>query len=250
VAADRGPRLPPRPPAAAGPDRDPRDAERVHGRAGRGSAGGREHARGPADAVAGPGPEAVPRRVRVLVHGVRDRRRPGSQAGRPRARGVRAGRRRVLPDDGDRDRHRGGRAHQAEHRPGAKPRLRLHRRAVGAAGLAAVRHRLPLPQPADRAAGRRGAARRPGGQRGQPGRRRAEGQDRRGVRRRPAPVPGLGPDHRRLRRDRPARSGPGLRRLVGRSRRRGCRPGEHAKSPGHLRGGQAEPATVPVIRKG
>ena len=93
-------RLPPGPPAAAGPDRDPRRAERVHGRAGRGGAGGREHARRPADAVAGPRPQAVPRRVRLLVHGLRDRRRPGRQAGRPGPRGLRAGRRRVLPDDG------------------------------------------------------------------------------------------------------------------------------------------------------
>ena len=37
--------------------------------------GGRLHARRPADALAGRGPQAVPRRVRLLLHGLRDRRR-------------------------------------------------------------------------------------------------------------------------------------------------------------------------------
>ncbi len=70
VAAGGGPGVPPGPPAASCADRDPRRAERVHGRAGRGRAGRREHARGPADAVARPRPQAVPRRVRLLVHGL------------------------------------------------------------------------------------------------------------------------------------------------------------------------------------
>ena len=57
---------------------------------------------------------------------------------------------------------------QGHRRPGAEPRLPLDRLAVGVAGLAAVRHRLPLPR---RAAGRldgERAAGRPGRQRPQP----------------------------------------------------------------------------------
>ena len=43
-------------------------------------------ARRPAQAVADARPEGVPRRVRLLVHGLRDRRRPRRQAGAPDAR--------------------------------------------------------------------------------------------------------------------------------------------------------------------
>ena len=42
------------------------------------------HARRPAQAVAHARPEGLPRRVRLLVHGLRDRRRPRRQAGRAR----------------------------------------------------------------------------------------------------------------------------------------------------------------------
>jgi 3D-(3,5/4)-trihydroxycyclohexane-1,2-dione acylhydrolase (decyclizing) len=52
----------------------------------------------PAQAVAGAPPEAIPPRVRLLVHGLRDRRWAGRQDGRPPARGVRPGRRRFVPD--------------------------------------------------------------------------------------------------------------------------------------------------------
>ena len=72
----------------------------------------------------------------------------GAKLAAPEPRGLRAGRRRVLPDDGAGDRHRGRRADQADDRPGGQPRLRLHRLAVGVARLAAVRHQLPLPRPA------------------------------------------------------------------------------------------------------
>ena len=50
---------------------------------------------------------------------------------------------------------------------GAEPRLRVDRLAVGVAGLAAIRHLLPLPQ-RRRSARRRQAAGRPRRQRGQP----------------------------------------------------------------------------------
>ena len=62
-------------------------------------------------------------------HGLRDRRRPRHQAGRPRPRGLRAGRRRLLPDDGPGDRDRGRRGGQADDRPGPEPRLPVDRRA-------------------------------------------------------------------------------------------------------------------------
>ena len=95
--------------------------------------------------------EAVPRGVRLLLHGLRDRRRARDQDGRSRARGVRAGRRRLLPDDGQRDRHRRVRGDQAQPGDRAEPRVRLDRRAVGVAGLATVWHQLPLPRPRDAA---------------------------------------------------------------------------------------------------
>ena len=57
------------------------------------------HARRPADALARPGREAVPRRVRLLLHGLRDRGRARHQDGRARPGGVRPRRRRLLPDD-------------------------------------------------------------------------------------------------------------------------------------------------------
>ena len=56
------------------------------------------HARRPAQALAHARPEGLPPRVRLLVHGLRDRRRPGRQDGRARARGLRDRRRRLVPD--------------------------------------------------------------------------------------------------------------------------------------------------------
>ena len=69
-------------------------------------------ARRPAQAVARPRPrgQGLPRRVRLLVHGLRDPGRHGRQARRARARGLRPGRRRLVPDAAGRARHRGGRA--------------------------------------------------------------------------------------------------------------------------------------------
>ena len=67
------------------------------------------------------------------------------------------GRRRLLPDDGPGARHRRPGGRQADDRPRAEPRLRVDRRAVGVARLAALRHPLPPPQPRDRRAGRRAA---------------------------------------------------------------------------------------------
>ena len=68
---------------------------------------------------------------------------------------LRHGRRRRLPDDADRARHRRAGAGQGDRRPRAEPRLPLDRLALGVARLAAVRHELPLPRRADRPARRR-----------------------------------------------------------------------------------------------
>ena len=105
----------------------------------RGRLRGRLDAGRSAQAVADPGPEGLPRRVRLLLHGLRGRRRSRRAAGLPGPGRVRDGRRRLVPDDGHRARHRGAGGHQDHHGAGAEPRLRLHRLAVGVPGLAAVR---------------------------------------------------------------------------------------------------------------
>ena len=84
------------------------------------------------------------------------------------------------------------------------------------AGLAAVRHRLPLPQ-RRRSPRRRQAARRPRRQRRQPGRRRHQGRHGRGVQRRRQGGQGQRSHHRHPRRDRPADPRTGQRILVGRT---------------------------------
>ena len=71
-------------------------------------------------------------------------------------------------------------------------------------------------------------------------------QDRQGVRGRARAGQGVGPDHGRVHRDRPARPRPVLAELVGRARVGDLRAGEHAAGPRGLRGGQARSATVPV----
>ena len=92
--------------------------------------------------------------------------------------------------------------------------------AVGVAGLAALRHQVPLPQPRDRPAGRRPAAAGPGRQRGQLRPRGDQDLDRRefadAIKAAKA-ADGLGRD---LRRDRPADRRAGLRVLVGRAGQR------------------------------
>ncbi len=65
----------------------------------------------------------------------------GVRMAEPGPRRVRHGRRRLLPDDGDRTGHRGAGGRQGDRRAGAEPRLRLDRLAVGGAGLPAIRHR-------------------------------------------------------------------------------------------------------------
>ncbi len=68
---------------------------------------GRHAARRTAQALAHVGARRLPRRIRLLVHGLRDRRRPRRQDGQARARGHRHRRRRQLPDAQLRDRDLG-----------------------------------------------------------------------------------------------------------------------------------------------
>ena len=65
------------------------------------------------------------------------------QARRPDPRGLRDGRRRRLPDDADRARHRRPGAGQGRRRARAEPRLPLDRLALREPGLPALRHQLP-----------------------------------------------------------------------------------------------------------
>ena len=112
----------------------------------RGRVRGRLHARRPAQAVAHPRPQGLSRRIRLLLHGIRGRRRHRRPDGQPGPRRVRHGRRRLLPDDGHRIGDRGAGRRQGHPGAGAEPRLRLDRLAVGVVGVAAIRHRLPLPR--------------------------------------------------------------------------------------------------------
>ena len=166
----------PRARAAARPVGGDRRGQRGVRPARRGGLRRRLDAGRPAQAVADARPEGLPRRVRLLLHGLRDRRRPRRPDGRPGPRGLRHGRRRLLPDDGAGAGDRGPGGRQAHRRAGAEPRLRLHRRPLRGGRLAAVRHVATATATRQRAAGRRRPAGRPGGQRGQPRRRRAAGR--------------------------------------------------------------------------
>ena len=155
---------------APGAVRGARRGQPGHPAAGRRRLRRRLDAGRPAQDVAHPGPQGLPRRVRLLLHGLRDRRRARREDGRPRRRrGPRRrgdGRRRLLPDDGAGAGHRRPGGRQAHRGAGAEPRLRLDRRAVGVAGLPALRHPLPLPH--RHGPRRRHAARRPRRERRQP----------------------------------------------------------------------------------
>ena len=132
-----------RPRAAAQPGRGDRRRQRRRRARRRRRVRGRLDARRPAQAVAGARPEGLPRRVRLLVHGLRDPGRHGRQARRARARGVRDDRRRLVPDAPGRAGDRGGRGHQDRRRARAEPRLRVDRRALALDRLGRVRHPLP-----------------------------------------------------------------------------------------------------------
>ena len=171
----------------------------------RGGVRSRLDARRSAQTLAYQGSQGLPRRVRLLLHGLRGGRRARGQDGRSQPRCVRHGGRRLLSDDGHRTGDRRARGHQGHRGAGAEPRLRVDRIVVGGAGLPAIRHRLPLPQ-RRRSARRRQATRRPRRQRGQPGRRRRQSRDGRGVQRRREGRQGQRPHHGDPRRNRPTDS--------------------------------------------
>ncbi len=77
LVRDHRPLLPPGPRSAARPDGGLRRAQRTHGCGRHCHQRRRLHARRPAGAVAGQNPRPVPRGVRLLLHGLRDPRRPG-----------------------------------------------------------------------------------------------------------------------------------------------------------------------------
>lgn len=101
--------------------------------------------RRPPQALADPLPAAVPRRIRLLLHGIRDPRRPRGPARRagPARLGPRRGRH--VSDEPHRDRHRraGGTTREARHP--AEPRIRVHRRPLRVRRRRTPRHRLPAP---------------------------------------------------------------------------------------------------------
>ena len=126
--------------------------------AGRGGLRRRQPAGRPAQAVAHARPEGLSPRIRLFVHGLRDRGRARRENGRAGSRSLRDGRRRLVPDDGAGDRHRGAGRRQADHRAARQSRLRQHRRAVGVGRQRRIRHALPSRGTGDRRAGRRHAA--------------------------------------------------------------------------------------------
>ena len=123
--------------------------------------------RRPAQAVAGARPQGLPRRVRLLLHGLRGARLArGPLADPTRDVFAMVG---DVPDDADRAGDRGPGGDQGDRRARPEPRVPLDRVAVRGARLPAVRDQVPLPRPGDRAARRRRAAGGSRGQRPQPG---------------------------------------------------------------------------------
>ena len=168
---------------------EPRRRPARRGRVRRGRPAGRAE-----PALAHPRSPRLPPRVRLLLHGVRDRRRARREAGAPRPRGLRHGGRRQLPHDELGDRHVGRDA------PEARRSSLLDNRGFGcinrlqqACGGASFNNLLGPEAPAIDFAGARAEPRGP----------RRAGQDGRRPRGRPrAGAPGR-PDGRRGHRDRP-----------------------------------------------
>ena len=181
--------------------------------------------------------EGLPRRVRLLVHGLRDRRRPRREARGARPRGVRHGRRRLLPDDGPGARHRRPGGREAHRRARPEPRLRLHRRAVGVASARSAS--APATASATRRPARSTATCCPvdlaanaaslGARRAAARRRSRSSRPRFARRARPTRTTVV-----HVQTD-PLVAGPELRGVVGRARRRGRRAGLHARRPRRLR---------------
>ena len=83
-----------------------------------------------AQALAGRRAGQLPHGIRLLDHGLRDRRRPWGEACQAGRRRDRHARRRQLHDDEFRDRHFGDARQEADHRRARQPRLRLHQPAA------------------------------------------------------------------------------------------------------------------------
>ena len=179
-------------------------------------------ARRPAQALAHARPEGLPRRVRLLVHGLRDRRRARRQAGRAGAGGLRPRRRRLLPDALERARHRGPGRAEADDRARRQPRLQLDRLALALARHRRLRHALPLPAERLARSRQRRLGRLPAGRPRRQRRvaRRARDSRRldRGAARRARGGEGRVAHDRDRDRGRPLRGRAGLRELVGRRR--------------------------------
>lgn len=113
-------------------------------------------ARRAAQAVARGGAGRLSRRIRLFVHGLRDRGRARREAREARARGDRDGRRRQLSDDEQRDRDVGDARREADRRGARQPRLRLHQPAAAGVRRRAVQQpvRRLRARPARRAAHR------------------------------------------------------------------------------------------------
>ena len=146
-------------------------------------------ARRPAQAVAQPGRRRLPLRVRLLLHGIRDRGRPGGEDGAPRPRGLRGGRRRQLPDAQPRDRHLAAGGPEDHRRPARQPRLPVHPQPAALVRQRRLRQRVPPARSRHRPADRRERDRRLRGQRAEPGRGRVRRRHRRGAGARAGPGP-------------------------------------------------------------
>ena len=123
-------------PLARGCPRMRRSSARYRGRRGRPTSWWRcrRPAGRAAQALAGRAAGRLSPRVRLLVHGLRDRRGARGQAGPSRPRSDRDGRRRLVPDAQQRDRHVDPAGREAHHRVARQRRFWLHRAAAALGG--------------------------------------------------------------------------------------------------------------------
>ena len=166
------------------PARDHRHRQRRRRRARDGDLRGGQPAGRPPEAVAPRGPQGVPPRVRLLVHGLRDRRGARRAARGSRAPRRRHGRGRLVPDAQLRDRHGGRRTAAADRRRARQPRLPVHPRPRARPRRPRLRQRAAVPRSRHPSAHRRLHPRRLPAARRVDGRRRRE---RRHARARSAP---------------------------------------------------------------
>ncbi len=94
--------------------------------------------------LAHPPTRRLPHGVRLLVHGLRNCRRPRRKNGQPKTRSLRHGRRRLVPDDGPGNRHFPSGRIQTQHRPPGQSRFLQHRRPQPRLRQRRHGHKLPL----------------------------------------------------------------------------------------------------------